>query len=52
MWGFRRWALQKLYTLEEYTDMQIRYVLQGPYASEIRNAQIIILLPYKSFPFL
>ncbi len=38
MWGFRRWALQKLYTLEEYTDMQIRYVLQrGPYASEIRN---------------
>jgi len=29
MWGFRRWASQKLYTLEEYTDMQIRYVLQG-----------------------
>ncbi len=29
MWGFRRWALQKLYTLEEYTEMQIRYVLQG-----------------------
>ncbi|MEC3078491.1 TetR/AcrR family transcriptional regulator [Bacillus tropicus] len=28
MWGFRRWALQKLYTLEEYTEMQIRYVLQ------------------------
>ena len=24
---------------------------KGPYASEIRNAQIIILLPYKSFPF-
>ncbi|MGR5912455.1 TetR/AcrR family transcriptional regulator [Bacillus cereus] len=29
MWGFRRRALQKLYTLEEYTEMQIRYVLQG-----------------------
>jgi len=29
MWGFRRWASQKLYTLEEYTEMQIRYVLQG-----------------------
>ncbi|MBY0596230.1 TetR/AcrR family transcriptional regulator [Bacillus bingmayongensis] len=29
MWGFRRWALQKLYTLEEYTEMQIRYVLHG-----------------------
>ena len=51
MWGFRRWALQKLYTLEEYTEMQIRYVLQSTYASEIRNRQIIILLPYKSFPF-
>ncbi|SFJ66394.1 MULTISPECIES: TetR/AcrR family transcriptional regulator [unclassified Bacillus (in: firmicutes)] len=29
MWGFRRWALQKLYTLEEYTEMQICYVLNG-----------------------
>ena len=29
MWGFRRWAFQTLYPLEEYTDMQIRYVLQG-----------------------
>lgn len=29
MWGFRRWALQKMYTLEEYTDLQIKYVLNG-----------------------
>lgn len=29
MWGFRRWALQKMYTLEEYTDLQIGHVLNG-----------------------
>lgn len=29
MWGFRRWVLQKLYTLEEYTDMQTNYLLHG-----------------------
>ncbi|MFD1735139.1 TetR/AcrR family transcriptional regulator [Bacillus salitolerans] len=29
MWGFRRWALQRLYTLEEYTDLQIQNVLEG-----------------------
>lgn len=29
MWGFRRWAMQKLYTIEEYTDLQLRYLLNG-----------------------
>ncbi len=29
MWGFRRWALQKLFTLEEYTNLQIQNVLEG-----------------------
>lgn len=29
MWTFRRWVLQKQYTLEEYTDMQIELVLTG-----------------------
>ena len=29
MWGFRRWALQKIYTLEEYTELQITIFLQG-----------------------
>lgn len=24
MWAFRRWALQKLYTLEEYTELQMK----------------------------
>ncbi|MBM7662430.1 AcrR family transcriptional regulator [Bacillus mesophilus] len=29
MWGFRRWVLQSLYTLEEYTNLQIQNLLQG-----------------------
>ncbi|WP_033827487.1 TetR/AcrR family transcriptional regulator [Bacillus andreraoultii] len=29
MWGFRRWALRKLYTLDEYTRMQTDVFIQG-----------------------
>ncbi|MCU9613329.1 TetR/AcrR family transcriptional regulator [Caldibacillus lycopersici] len=29
MWGFRRWALQKLYTLEEYTKLQTELFFHG-----------------------
>jgi AcrR family transcriptional regulator len=29
MWTFRRWILQKLYTLEEYTNIQIRLLFDG-----------------------
>ncbi|MFC0186951.1 TetR/AcrR family transcriptional regulator [Fictibacillus aquaticus] len=29
MWTFRRWILQKLYTLEEYTDIQIKLLFDG-----------------------
>lgn len=29
MWGFRRWILQKEFTLEEYMDRQIRFILQA-----------------------
>lgn len=29
MWGFRRWMLQKQFTLDEYTDRQIHYLLRG-----------------------
>ncbi len=28
MWAFRRWALHRLYSLEEYTKMQIKFLLQ------------------------
>lgn len=37
MWGFRRWALQKLYTLEEYTDLQIKHVLNGIHTIPVSN---------------
>ena len=29
MWGFRRWALRKLYTLEEYIELQTELLLAG-----------------------
>ncbi|WP_416828058.1 TetR family transcriptional regulator [Ectobacillus polymachus] len=29
MWGFRRWILQKLYTIEEYIELQTSYLLHG-----------------------
>lgn len=29
MWGFRRWALRKMVTLEQYTDMQVDFLLHG-----------------------
>jgi TetR/AcrR family transcriptional regulator, cholesterol catabolism regulator len=29
MWTFRRWALQKIYTLEEYTQLQLHQLLHG-----------------------
>ncbi|MCR8849994.1 TetR/AcrR family transcriptional regulator [Rossellomorea sp. SC111] len=29
MWGFRRWALQKKYTLEEFIDLQIELTFTG-----------------------
>lgn len=28
MWGFRRWAIQKFYTLEEYIDIQVRLMFR------------------------
>lgn len=28
MWGFRRWILQKQFTLEEYSDTQIKFLMQ------------------------
>lgn len=29
MWGFRRWMLQRQFTLEEYIDRQIHFLLQA-----------------------
>ena len=29
MWAFRRWALQKMYTLDEYIALQTELLLKG-----------------------
>ncbi|MFB4169843.1 TetR/AcrR family transcriptional regulator [Virgibacillus sp. JSM 102003] len=29
MWGFRRWVLQKQFTLQEYIDRQIHYLMES-----------------------
>jgi AcrR family transcriptional regulator len=29
MWGFRRWAIQKMYTLDEYIDIQVGLIFEG-----------------------
>lgn len=29
MWGFRRWAMQKLYTLDEYIELQTKFIFSG-----------------------
>jgi TetR/AcrR family transcriptional regulator, cholesterol catabolism regulator len=29
MWGFRRWALQKRYSLQDYIDLQIELLFEG-----------------------
>ncbi|MBT2640717.1 TetR/AcrR family transcriptional regulator [Bacillus sp. ISL-41] len=36
MWGFRRWALQKLYTLEEYTELQTELLFKGIKGSKMK----------------
>jgi len=37
MWGFRRWILQKEFTLEEYIDRQINLILQAASMKEIEK---------------
>ncbi len=29
MWAFRRWTIQKIYTLEEYIDIQVNLICEG-----------------------
>ncbi|WP_226527920.1 TetR/AcrR family transcriptional regulator [Metabacillus niabensis] len=37
MWGFRRWALQKIYTIDDYIELQTKVILQG--VGEKQNEQ-------------
>ncbi|RWZ58952.1 TetR/AcrR family transcriptional regulator [Halobacillus fulvus] len=34
MWGFRRWILQRSFTLETYTDLQVKLLLEGVHQFE------------------
>lgn len=29
MWAFRRWTIQKMYSLDEYIDIQVRLIFEG-----------------------
>lgn len=29
MWAYRRWALHKKYTIDEFTDLQVAFILRG-----------------------
>ncbi|PWA11906.1 TetR family transcriptional regulator [Pueribacillus theae] len=29
MWAFRRWALRSIYTIEEYTNIQMEFIMKG-----------------------
>lgn len=39
MWGFRRWMLQKEFTLESYTDRQVHFLLEGLNVSTLQDQQ-------------
>jgi len=29
MWAYRRWALHKTYSIDEFTDLQVAFILRG-----------------------
>lgn len=39
MWCFRRWALKKIYSLEEYTNMQTEIFIQGMHTFSQKNGK-------------
>ena len=41
MWGFRRWAFKKLYTIDEYIELQISLLNIGIDKEKKRNEQIM-----------
>lgn len=38
MWGFRRWALRKLFTLDEYIELQTEFIFKGLKAKRDRDS--------------
>lgn len=37
MWAFRRWALRKMYTLDEYIELQTEFLIEG--AKEVKRKE-------------
>ncbi|MFG6119431.1 TetR/AcrR family transcriptional regulator [Thalassobacillus sp. B23F22_16] len=40
MWGFRRWMLQKEFTLESYTERQVHFLLEGLNVNSLKNHKL------------
>jgi TetR/AcrR family transcriptional regulator, cholesterol catabolism regulator len=38
MWGFRRWALRKMFTLDEYIELQTNFLLKGLEQRDLQNS--------------
>lgn len=37
MWSFRRWALRKMYTLDEYIELQTEFLIEGAKAAKVKR---------------
>ena len=57
MWGFRRWVLGKMYTLDEYIELQTSFFLEGPAGRNESNLSgyfeydIVLFLHFLSMAF-
>jgi TetR/AcrR family transcriptional regulator, cholesterol catabolism regulator len=43
MWSFRRWVLRKMYTLEEYVELQTAFLINGAKEMKMENEVTIII---------
>ena len=43
MWSFRRWVLRKMFTLDEYVELQTTFLIQGAKGMKMANKETIII---------
>ena len=43
MWSFRRWVLRKMFTLDEYVELQTAFLIQGAKGMKMENKETIII---------
>ena len=43
MWSFRRWVLRKMFTLDEYVELQTAFLIQGAKGMKMANKETIII---------